>query len=178
MFDWIKNINKNYPDFWKDYLSSFEEKSKRYVSLCLENTGLNPQKDKILSIGAVGIINNNIIVKDSFEITINELISEKEAIEKLIKYIGNSTLVGHRIYFDVEIINEVLEKMECGSLKNEALDIEIMYKKLHDINDKTLSLNELLQAYKIQKSDRISMPDDAFSNGLMFLKLKSKLKLK
>ena len=44
--------------------------------------------------------------------------------EKLIEYIGNSTLVGHRINFDVEMINEVLEKMACGRLKNEALEQE------------------------------------------------------
>lgn len=175
MFDWIKNINKNYPDFWKNYLLSFEEKSNRYVSLCIETTGLNPQKDKILSIAAIGISNNNIIVKDSFEIIVNEQISEKEAVEKLIKYLKNATLVGHRTYFDVEMINGVLQKMECGNVKNEALDIEIMYKKLHDIYDKIFSLQELLQAYKIEKSDRNTMPEDAFAISLMFLKLKNKL---
>jgi DNA polymerase-3 subunit epsilon len=33
--------------------------------------------------------------------------------------------VGH--HFDVEMINAALEKLECGRLKNEALDIDMMH---------------------------------------------------
>jgi WD40 repeat protein len=29
MLDWIKNINKEYPEFWKSYLAKFETKSSR-----------------------------------------------------------------------------------------------------------------------------------------------------
>ena len=48
MIDWIKNINKKYPEFWKKYLSTFEEKSNRYVSIALETSGLDAEKDLIL----------------------------------------------------------------------------------------------------------------------------------
>ena len=43
MFDWIKNINKEYPEFWKEYLIKFKDKSERYVILNTETTGLNPK---------------------------------------------------------------------------------------------------------------------------------------
>jgi hypothetical protein len=56
MIDWIKNINKEYPDFWKSYLAKFESKSNRYVVLSTETTGLNPKKDVILSFGAVAVV--------------------------------------------------------------------------------------------------------------------------
>lgn len=197
MIDWLKNINKDYPDFWKNYLSKFDYKPNRFVSLSIESTGLNPNKDSILSIGSIAIINNKIIVLDSFEIAIlksdffnnnentNEFIveskinklSEKDAITSFIEYIGNATLVGHHIHFDIEIINEALEKLSCGKLKNEALDIEVMYKKIHDIHDKDFSLNELTAKLKIPFTDRISTSDDAFTIALLFLKLKSKLRL-
>ena len=58
MLDWIKKINKEYPEFWKLYLSKFETKSTRYVILSTETTGLNPRKDVILSFGAIGVMND------------------------------------------------------------------------------------------------------------------------
>ncbi|MGV9002852.1 3'-5' exonuclease [Flavobacterium sp.] len=196
MFDWIKNINKEYPEFWKKYIQKFETKSNRYVILNTETSGLNPKKDVILSFGAIGIENEIIKVSDSLELVIlqykylhdnglsNEYIieskfpkyAESNAIEELIKYIGNATLVGHRIHLDIEMINEVLEKMECGKIKNEALDIEIMHQKVYDEVNKPHSLEELLQSYKIPVYERNSTLEDAYSMALLFLKLKSKLK--
>jgi len=104
-------------------------------------------------------------------------LSEVHALEKFIEYIGNATLVGHRINFDIEMINESLEKLACGRLKNEALDIEVMYKKLHDINDKNFSLDELSSQFKISNTERISTTDEAFTIALLFLKMKSRLGL-
>ena len=195
MFDWIKNINKEYPEFWKKYLEKFETKSKRFIILNTETSGLIPKKDVILSFGAIGIENEIIKVNDSLELVIlqykylhdnglsNEFIiesklpkfAEPNAIEELINYIGNATLVGHRIHFDIEMINDVLEKMECGKIKNEALDIEIMHQKLYDEISKPYSLEDLVRIYKIPIAEKKSTLDDAYSMSLLFLKLKSKL---
>ncbi len=196
MLDWIKNIGGNYPDFWKDYLSKFDKKSNRFVVLNIETSGLDKEKDKILSIGAIAVVNNSIIVADSFEISFakensinfdhpketehEEKISEAlnlQSIESFIVYIGNAVLVGHRTAFEVNILNEYLEKLKCGRLKNEALDIEVMYKKLEDIIDKQFSLDELITKFKIEKSERYSVSENAFSIAILFLKLKSRLKI-
>ena len=104
--------------------------------------------------------------------------AEYPAIQALLDYIGNAVLVGHRIHFDIEMINDVLEKMECGKLKNEALDIEIMHQKLLDITNKSFSLEDLIKHYKVPLNDRNSASDDAYSIALLFLKLKSKLGFK
>lgn len=198
MLDWLKNINKPYPEFYKNYLSKFEKKSNRFVALSIETTGLNVEKDVILSFGAIAVVNDTILVGDSFEVAIpqykylhdngitNDFLMESSipklvepiAVEKLLEFVGNSTLVGHRINFDIEMLNMVLSKMECGRIKNEALDIEVMYRKLHDITDKSFSLDELSSLFKIPKADRISATDDAYSIALLFLKLKSRLGLK
>ncbi|WP_395054388.1 PolC-type DNA polymerase III [Flavobacterium sp.] len=197
MLDWIKNITKEYPEFWKNYQAKFDKKSNRFVVLSTETSGLNPKKDVIMSFGAVAIINDNIIISDTFEVAIPQYkylhdngitndfllesslpkLVEAQAVEKLIEYIGNATLVGHRIHFDVEMINESLEKIGAGSIKNEALDIEVMYKKLLDINDKNFSLDELGTIFKLPKTDRISTTDDAFTIAILFLRLKSRLGL-
>lgn len=198
MLDWLKNINKPYPEFYKNYISKFEKKSNRFVALSIETTGLNVEKDVILSFGAIAVVNDTILVGDSFEVAIpqykylhdngitNDFLMESSipklvepiAIEKLLEFVGNATLVGHRINFDIEMLNMVLSKMECGRIKNEALDIEVMYRKLHDITDKSFSLDELSSLFKVPKADRISATDDAYSIALLFLKLKSRLGLK
>lgn len=198
MLDWLKNINKEYPEFWKTYLSKFEKKSTRFVVLSTETSGLNPVKDVILSIGSFAVIDNSIVIGDSFEAVLlqykflhdnglsNEFLveskmkklGEPEAIKSLIDFIGNSTLVGHHIDFDVEMINAALERLDCGRLKNEALDVDIMHRKLHDINDKQFSLDELCTVYNIPKSDRNSSAENAYKTSLLFLKLKSKLGIK
>ncbi len=195
MFDWIKNITKESPEFWKTYLRSFEEKSTRYVVISSETTGLNPKKDVIVAIGAITVRNDAILIGDSFEVVIPQYqylhdngitndfliessqkkLIEAEAIQEFINFLKNATLVGHRIHFDIEMINEALVKIDCGRLKNEALDVEIMYKKLIDNNEKQYTIDELLQLHKISKSDRHSASDEAFSVALLFLKLKSKL---
>jgi DNA polymerase-3 subunit epsilon len=197
MLDWIKNINKEYPEFWKLYLSKFDKKSKRFVVLSTETSGLSLEKDVILSIGAFAVINNGILIADSFETILaqykffhdngisNEFtvetkmkkLGEPEAIQALVEFIGNAVLVGHHIDFDVEMINAALERLGCGRLKNEALDIDVMYRKLTDINNKQFSLEELCDIYKIPKSDRNSSSEDAYKIALLFLKLKSRLGL-
>lgn len=194
MLDWLKNIGGNYPEFYKNYLSTFDNKTKHFVVLSLETTSLNKDSGQILSIGAVAVKNNNILVGDSFEYSlvnkiqindknINDVESEKELSETIIQealiafleYLQNAVLVGHRISFDVDILNEYLEKLKCGKIKNEALDVEVMYKKLEDINDKEFTLNDLLKKFKIEKSERFAASEDAFSIALLFLKLKSRL---
>jgi DNA polymerase III subunit epsilon len=196
MLEWLKKINKDYPEFWKIYLTKFENKPTRFVVLSTDTSGLDPQNDVLFSIGAVAIVDNCIVVGDALEIVLlekdnisdteseNEFliydpsvkIDESVAIQSFIEYLGNAILVGHRTNFDVDMLNEALDKMKCGRLKNEAIDIEVMYKKLHDLNDdKQFSIDDLLRAYKLIKSDRHSSSEDAYSIALLFLKLKSKL---
>jgi len=197
MLDWIKNINKEYPEFWKTYLSKFEKKSNRFVVVSTETTGLSLEKDVIVSFGLFSIINNSVVIGDSFETVIaqykffhengisNEFtietkmkkMVEPEAIQAFVEFIGNSVLVGHHIDFDVEMINVALERIGCGRLKNEALDIDVMHRKLLDINNKQFSLDELCSIYKIPVSDRNSASEDAYKIGILFLKLKSRLGL-
>jgi DNA polymerase-3 subunit epsilon len=198
MLNWLKSITKEHPEFWKEYLSKFEIKSNRYVVLSTKKTGFNPNKDVILTLGCFGVVNDSLFIGDDFEVVIlqdefhqkNEILNEfsiernlkklveSEALEAFINYIGNATLVGFQIDIDVEIINTALEKMDCGRLKNEPLDLEIMHSRLLDINDKQFTLDELCSFYKVPASNLNSASEEAYRMGLLFLKLKSRLRLK
>jgi DNA polymerase III subunit epsilon len=196
MFSFLRS--KKYPEFWNNYLDKFDKKTKRFVAINVETSGLDPNEDVILSIGTIGIENDAIIIQDCYEVAILQYIynqthnrsntnfieskqpksSEPLAIEAFINYLGNAILIGHRIDFDVEMINRALEKLECGKLKNEALDIEVMFKKWKEFTDeKTFTIEEMNNELKINnKNEIVQSTDNAFSIALLFLKLKSRLK--
>ena len=199
-FNWFKKIVHDHPKFWETYLSYFNEnksKIKRYVVFDCETTGLNYKKDRILSIGAVGILNNRVEINDFIEVFIKqdifnpetvaihgilkegpEKVVEVEALIRFLDFIKDATLVGHHVSFDIEMINQALNRMNLGTLKNEYMDTDIMYQKLkHFQQDQHTSLDELCDVYKIRKSDRHTASGDAYITALLFLKLKRKLEI-
>jgi DNA polymerase-3 subunit epsilon len=195
MLQWLNN-NK-YPEFWKNYLSNFKDKSNKYVVLSIESTGLNSSKDVILAFSAVTVNADRIIIREALELYIsyskseldldpNEFIlvskiekkTEREAIELIVNYIGNATLIGHRVNKDIDLLNVSLAKFDCGNLKNEALDIEIMFNKVKETIEKKYTLEEMCKTLSVPVNERNSVADDTFSIALLFLKLKTILKIK
>lgn len=200
IFNWF--TYKKHPDFWKEYLKKFKQKqpktieATRFVVFDTETTGLDISTDKILSIGAVSIVNNIIDVSDSFELYLKQdefntetveihgllkdgnLIktSEEKAIEQFIEYLGNSVLVAHHTAFDVAMINASLKRMNLPKLKNKTIDTGILYKKLEGKKDKHFNLDVLCDEFNIPKHDRHTASGDAFITALLFLKIISKLK--
>ncbi len=198
MLDWFKNLNKEYPYFWKEYIAKFSRKSNRYVIMYLDATGANPELDVITFLSAFSVVDNNILIGDSFETILlqykylhdnqlsNEYIiesqmqklGEPDALKSFIEYIGNAVLVGHQIEKDVELINAALERLGCGKLKNEALDIEIMQQKLIDDTDKHFEIDDLSDLYHLPLDLGSSSTEKAFKLALVFLKIKTKLGLR
>lgn len=199
--NWFNKIVKEHPKFWETYLTYFEEnqsKEKRYVVFDCETTGLDHKSDRILSIGAVAIQNNEIIVSDYLEVFLHqevfkaetvpihgilregkeEKIVEAEAVIRFLEFVKDATLVGHHVDFDIEMINQSLARLDLGKLKNQSMDTDIMYQKLKYLPyEQHTSLDELCTIYKIKKSDRHTASGDAFITALLFLKLKRKLEI-
>lgn len=199
--NWFKKIVKEHPKFWETYLAYFDEnqsKDKRYVVFDCETTGLDYKSDRILSIGAVSIQHNEIIVNDYLEVFLQqdifkaetvpihgilregkeEKIVEAEAVIRFLEFVKDATLVGHHVDFDIEMINQCLDRLDVGKLKNQSMDTDIMYQKLKYLPyEEHTSLDELCTIYKIKKSDRHTASGDAFITALLFLKLKRKLEI-
>lgn len=200
MFSWFKR--NSYPEFWKSYLALFKgpqsasfEKA-RFVVFDTETTGLDTSKDKILSIGAVSLVNDVLDISDSFELFLKQTkydvstveihgilkngryqkVSEKKAIEAFIKYIGNSVLVAHHAAFDVAIINTALKNMKLGKLKNKVVDTGVLYKKLKGVEQKHYSLDDLASQFKIAMHDRHTSAGDALITALLLIKTLKKIK--
>ena len=200
-FDWFRKTKKEAPQFWKDYLSGFQKQtgnhpSKRFVVFDCETTGLDPKKDVILSIGAIGIEGDAILVNDYFEVFLKqevyrpetvpihgilktgkeEKLSESEAVIRFLSYIKDASLVGHHTNFDVKMVNQALKRLDLGKLKNKKIDTNALYQKYKGWqSDQYSGLDELCAVFKISKSDRHTASGDAFITALIFLKLKKKL---
>ncbi len=200
MISWIKH--KNLPKYWKQYISTFKRdqpntiENTRFVVFDTETTGLNTSHDRILSIGAVSLNNNTINVADSFEVYLEQdefnsntvkihgilkkgnlqKISEKKAIKKFLGYINNSVLVAHHTSFDIEMINNSLNRINLPKLKNKKIDTGNLYKKLENRNENNHSLDSICEEFNIPRSDRHTSSGDAYITALLFLKIMSKLK--
>ena len=75
IFDFFKTRKiEDFPECWSEYLSYFKEKmiidkpfsETEFVVIDIESNGFDAKKDRILSIGAVKIINNQIDISVSF----------------------------------------------------------------------------------------------------------------
>ena len=117
-----------------------------YIAFDLETTGLNPQKDYITEIAACRFINGKIqdryatlinpgiaVPKNIVEITgitddmLSDAPSIKDALPKLIKFLGHSPLVGHNIHFDYDDVDKTLEKADIFDLGKKFTVMVICY---------------------------------------------------
>ncbi len=104
-----------------DYLKFFSD----YTVLDLETTGLNPQRDEIIEIGAVRVRNSMIMKQFSTLVrpkhSIPEFITDltgisqedvndaptiREAIGAFLAFVGDDIIVGHNVGFDIAFLNE------------------------------------------------------------------------
>lgn len=189
----------------------FQNKSKkneipleevRFVVFDTETTGFKFSTDRILSIGAVTVLNGRIDLKNSIEFFLEQeksnpesipihgiiknhkysKLSEKEALIKFLEYIENAVLVGHHVGYDIKMINAALQRNELSPLKNKYLDTNYLFKKTKVINyllknDKNYSLDEICQELNITTHDRHNAAGDAFLTAIAFLKIVNKLKI-
>ncbi len=197
-FDWL--TGNNLPQFWKNYLSLFDdadkEQQRRYVVFDMEASGLDWKEDVILSIGAIGVTGNAIEVGDFMQVFVQqdkfspqsvalsgvlkapkvEKFVEAETMIQFLKFIKDSTLVGHNVNLDIEMINQALKRLNLGRLKNPVMDTNTLFQRWKDLHeDNQATLDELCDALKISKSDRHTASGNAYTTALVFLKLKKKL---
>lgn len=200
MLDWLSG--NNIPQFWKNYISLFDndanKSAQRYVVFDMETTGTDFREDVIIAIGGLAVTDNKIIIGDFLEIAAKQdkvktqLIAtqqrlknnedeeyvEVEVLIQLLNFIKDATLVSHNINLDVEMINQALKRLDLGRLKNQVMDINVLYQKWKDLpDDYEATLDEMCRALKINNSERHTASGNAYTMAVIFLKLKRKLGL-
>lgn len=205
----FKTKNSDLPEFWKRYKASFDVPLPAvpdkipFVVLDTETTGLDPEEDRILSIGALRLQHNIIRVKDSVELYVRQehydhstagihcilkeegphCMSESEAMERLLGYLEGAVLIGHHIRFDVAMVNKALHRLGLPGLKNKAIDTGTLYKQtlirspLLPIQ-KSYTLDHLADKFDLSRKDRHTALGDAYLTALAFLKIVDQLQKK
>ena len=203
--NWFQKKKKHYPKFWLEYLECFENKTKntiensRFVAFDTETTGFDKKLDRILSIGAVSLLNKTIHVNESFELYIKQdvfkaetvkihglmkvgslkKVDELEAIKQFLRYIKSDILIAHHAMFDYNMVNAMLFRHGLGKLKNKFIDTGYLYKKSKHIiyheNLKNYSLDDLCKELNVPKVDRHTASGDALITAMLFLKISSRL---
>jgi DNA polymerase-3 subunit epsilon len=205
-----KKRQQSQPEFWQEYLRCFEQKQDpktpikdiRFVAFDTETTGLNPKKDRILSFGAVSLVDNRIDINDSLEsyvaqastkkeaVLIHGILqngkehkkTEEEAVIEFVNYARDAIFVGHNVAFDIAIVNAALKRLNAGPLKNRSVDTAKTAIRVDDhsptdiIKSSDYSLDTLCKRYNISMSNRHTAAGDAFITAVLLMKLLPKLK--
>ncbi len=198
---------KKFLDNWKksklkDEKYSFlfdTPKDGEYVCLDCETTGLSPKKDEILSIGAVLIKDNKILMRNTFNIFVKpsqnvteesikihqirpvdleNAVEPKIAILKLLDFIGNRPIVGYYIKFDIAIISKYTKDLIGIKLPNESIEVSSMYfktkKRSSDYEFVDLKFDTIMKELDIPELGKHDALNDAIMTSMIFLKLKDK----
>ena len=213
IFNWLTNLlgpSSDHPEFWRAYLASLDGAlGKRmpieevcFVVFDTETTGLDPKKDRILSIGAVKVHNWQIDLSQRLDCYVQQSyqspgatievhgilpgsnkaqdIDEIEAVKNFIEYCHNSVLVGHHVAFDISMVNQVLKGMIGQKLVNKSLDTASLASRVSEKKDYeqpgTFALDDLCKKYRIPMSDRHTAAGDAFITAVLLMKLLARLK--
>lgn len=174
----------------------------RFVALDTETTGLNPRTDRILSIGAIGIVNFGLHADDSFEAVLhqdnqnNEAIAiheitpgqsklganKTETLKSFLTYLDDAVIIGHHVEFDRQILSAAYQRNFGFSLLNRSYDTVNLVRRVDThfsepglFKPEDLSLENLCQRYHLELHDRHTAMGDAFATGLLFVKLLKRL---
>lgn len=202
---WKNKIPPNSPGWWKSYFNQTDKidlkTSTRMVDFAvidLETTGLNVNKDRILSCGLIPIRNFEIWPGQSFQCFIRQTYFDKETIPihgllrsdienglsepdflaSFIPLLSGKVIVGHHIGFDVAMINQALNRHFNVKLINPIVDTGSLYKKAYPskfiynkYQNPAPSLDEVASEFDIKTRDRHSAMGDATITAFIFMKL-------
>ncbi|WP_320036271.1 3'-5' exonuclease [Halarcobacter sp.] len=203
MFNKIKNHfnKKNLKD--EKYLYLFDKPIEdEYVCFDCETTGLNVQKDDIISIGAVIIKDSTIISSKKFvkfvkpktklqeeaikvhhirECDLEEAEEIDTVIEEFLEFIGNRKLVGYFLEFDIAMVNKYLKPKIGIKLPNKAYEVSAIYHdwKIEKIPQSNIDLrfDTIMKELQIPKMGKHDAYNDAIMTAMMFIKLKNQPKV-
>jgi len=191
----ISRYRKRFDSTWSD---DTHIDKVRFVVLDSETTGLDPQTDRIISIGAVGVQNGDIVLDDSFEallkvthnsdsVTVHGItrdesrngMEEPEALERFLEYVQDGVIVGHHIGHDIAVFDEAYERHWGFRLLNRAVDtmnLALHFDEAGAFSDRPpirrFTLDALCDAFGIIPHDRHIASGDALLTALVLLRLR------
>ena len=169
----------------------------RFILLDSETTGLDPRKDRLITIGAVSVIGGEVLLEDRFEallrveynssaVTVHGVTREESqagleepvALEQFLDYLKDGIIVGHHIKHDVDTFDAGYERHWGFQMSNRHLDTMALALLLESDGAfvgqdpfRSFSLDELCDRFGVIPHDRHTAPGDAFMTALVFQRL-------
>ena len=159
-----------------------------YVSLDLETTGLNPKYDKIIEVGAVKVINGEVVDKFSEFVNPGRKLSEhvteitgitdadlmdakavEEVVPMLLDFISELPLLGHRILFDYSFVKHAAVNLKLEFERGGVDTLKISRACLLELPSKRLT--DMCAYYGIEYRAHRAL-NDAEATHVLFQKLK------
>ena len=158
-----------------------------FVVIDLETTGLNPKTDKIIEIGAVRVREGMITACFETKVNPGRKLEERiikltgitdeelekapyidEILSKLLDFMGEDILVGHRVLFDFSFLKKVAVNMKLPFEKKGIDTLKLARRFLPELESKRLPF--LCEYYKIPLKAHRAL-EDAKATALLYKKL-------
>jgi DNA polymerase-3 subunit epsilon len=165
----------------------------RWVVLDVETTGLSVDEDCLLSIGAVSVHGDRVVLADSFEILVRtERPSERSnilvhgigaeaqlagveppaALEAFLEFVGTAPLVAYHATFDRGFLTRAARNWLGLKLGNTWLDLaELAPALLPEVKAK--ALDDWLVHFDIRVDQRHDAASDALATAMLLLRLRA-----
>jgi DNA polymerase-3 subunit epsilon len=184
-------------------LTSQPAERVRFVVFDCETSGLDVERDELLSLSAVVVQNGVLDISDRLDLLFRaehtggrvsapihgilprDLVSGSEvqtAVAAFLSFVRGAVLVGHHVGFDVAMVQKTTRKYWTVDVLNPRVDTARLYARLtraagHDDHlSGPSSLDDLMQNFGIPVRARHSASGDAFATAQAFLHLAAKAK--
>lgn len=178
-----------------------------WVTLDCETTGLDVNRDQIISIGAVRIVGNRLLTSQRLErlvrperrlnadsVRVHRLresdvaqgIDPEQAMRQLLDFIGSRPLVGYYLEFDVAMLNREIWPLLGVRLPQPKIEVSAMY---YDFKNRQLPAHErggtidlrfatMMNDLALPMREAHDALGDAVMAGLAFVKLRGLLRVR
>lgn len=171
------------------------------VAIDCETTGIDPRNAELVSIAAVKVRGDRVLTSDSLDLRLQPPASltgdsicihglrgvdlaggdsVREALIKLLDFVGNRPLLGWRIEFDLLVINRHLRPLLGFDLPNSVIDVEHRYvrdlRRSHPVIDPCLSFESVADALQVPVMGRHTALGDAVTTALMHVRMQKRLR--
>lgn len=175
-------------------------RASRYVVVDVETTGLNLMQDKLISIGAVAVVNGQIDLGDSFYVVLKQQnASDKgnilvhgisttvqlegcqpnEALLDFLVYLGKAPLIAFHVTFDETMIRRAMREHLGYPFKHVWLDMAYVMPSLNPtFASKYHALDDWISHFEIKNDARHNALADALVTAQLFQVAQSQALLK
>jgi DNA polymerase-3 subunit epsilon len=206
----IKRRIRRIKDLWKvrrlksRWLYLFQPyQGEELVSLDIETTSLDVSKAQILSICAVVIKGNRVLSSEKLCLTLsppkdlprdsvkvhklrrmdlNEGLPVVEALEKMLKFIGNRPIVGYNIGYDLAVLDRYVRPLFDFGMPNRYVDVMDLYRNKTQLTGGVdcqinLSFEAIAKGLDVPVLGRHTALGDAITTAIIYVRLKCSVSL-